>query len=171
MKRIASLCAVIAVACSLTGCTSAPAPVANTHDADVKAIQDNETQWLADWASKDAAKIAAHYSDDATLMVPGGPATSGKDAIQKALAGMVTDPALSMKFQAAKVDAAASGDLGYSQGTYTMTVTDMASKKVINDHGSYVTVYRKQADGSWKSVSDIAVSEVPPAMPAPAKKH
>jgi ketosteroid isomerase-like protein len=31
-----------------------------------------------------------------------------------------------------------------------------------------VTTYRKQADGSWKAVADIATSEVPPPMPAPA---
>jgi len=36
-----------------------------------------------------------------------------------------------------------------------------------------VTVYRKQPDGTWKAVSDIASSEVaPPAPVAPqAKKH
>jgi uncharacterized protein (TIGR02246 family) len=154
----------------LAACNTTPATPPNTHDADVKAIQDNETQWNADWASKDAAKIASHYADDAVLMVPGGPSTSGKDAIQKSLTGMVADPALALKFQAAKVDTAASGDMGYTQGTYTLTLTDPMSKKVVNDHGSYVTTYRKQADGSWKAVADIATSEVPPAAP-PAKKH
>jgi len=28
-----------------------------------------------------------------------------------------------------------------------------------------VEVYKKQADGSWKSVADIATSEVPPTAP------
>lgn len=169
MKRIATLCAAFAVACSLTACNQAPAPAPNTHDADVKALQDNEAQWQQDWASKDAAKIAAHYVDDAVLMVPGGPPTSGKDAIQKSLAGMVADPALSLKFQSSKVDIASSGDLGYTQGSYTMTLTDSQTKKIVNDHGSYVTTYRKQTDGSWKAVADIANSEVPPAAPAKKK--
>src|ERR1035438_2538246 len=117
MNRLATLCAATAIALTLTACNQTPAPAPNTHDADVKALQDNETQWNQDWASKDAAKIAAHYADDAVLMVPGGPSTTGKDAIQKSLAGMVADPAISLKFQASKVDAAASGDLGYTQGT------------------------------------------------------
>ncbi|HEY4381184.1 MAG TPA: SgcJ/EcaC family oxidoreductase [Acidobacteriaceae bacterium] len=170
MNRLATFTAATAVALMLAACNTTPATPPNTHDADVKAIQDNETQWNADWASKDAAKIASHYADDAVLMVPGGPSTSGKDAIQKSLTGMVADPALALKFQAAKVDTAASGDMGYTQGTYTLTLTDPMSKKVVNDHGSYVTTYRKQADGSWKAVADIATSEVPPAAP-PAKKH
>jgi ketosteroid isomerase-like protein len=64
------------------------------------------------------------------------------------------------------VDVAKSGDLGYTQGSYKLTVTDPTTHKIINDHGSYVTTYRKQADGSWKAVADIATSEVPPGPPA-----
>jgi hypothetical protein len=48
-----------------------------------------------------------------------------------------------------------------------MAMTDPQRKQVINDHGSYVTTYRKQPDGAWKAVADIATSEVPP--PAPQK--
>jgi ketosteroid isomerase-like protein len=67
------------------------------------------------------------------------------------------------------VDVAKSGDLGYSAGTYKLTVTDPATHKPINDHGNYVTTFRKQADGTWKAVADIATSSVPP-MPPPKKK-
>jgi len=80
---------------------------------------------------------------------------------------MVADPAMSLKFQADRVEVAKSGDLAYTQGTYSMAMTDPATKNVVNDHGSYVTVYKKQADGSWKSVSDIVTSAVPPPAPAP----
>jgi hypothetical protein len=56
--------------------------------------------------------------------------------------------------------------MGYTQGTYEMTMTDPASKREIHDHGSYVTIYSKQADGSWKAVADIACSAWPLALPA-----
>ncbi|HVP00879.1 MAG TPA: SgcJ/EcaC family oxidoreductase [Bryobacteraceae bacterium] len=160
--------ALVATALMLTGCNQA-AP--DTHDADVKAIKDNETQWNADWAAKDVDKLVAHYADDAVLMSPGMASASGKDAIRTTLKGMAADPAVSLKFQASKVEVAKSGDVGYTQGAYQMTMTDPASKQVINDHGSYVTTYRKATDGSWKAVADIATSEVPPPAPAaPAKK-
>jgi len=169
MKRFATLLGATAIALLATACNQS----ANTHDADVQALKDNETQWNADWLSKDAAKIAAHYSDDAVLMVPGTPSTTGKDAILASLKQMTTDPAVSLKFQASRVEVAKSGDLGYTQGTYTLTLTEPTTKQVINDHGSYVTAYRKGADGTWKAVSDIATSEVPPPAPMPAKskKH
>jgi ketosteroid isomerase-like protein len=77
---------------------------------------------------------------------------------------------MALKFHAAKVEVAKSGDIAYTQGAYTLTFTDPQTKKIINDHGSYVTTYRKQPDGSWKAVDDIATSEVPPPPPAnPAK--
>lgn len=168
MKRLAALLGITAIALVATACNQS----ANTHDADVQALKDNEVQWNQDWLSKDASKIAAHYSDDAVLMVPGSVPVTGRDAIQSSLKQMVVDPAMSLKFQASKVEVAKSGDLGYTQGSYTLTLTDSSTKKVINDHGSYVTAYRKLTDGSWKAVSDIATSEVPPpAPPAATKKH
>jgi uncharacterized protein (TIGR02246 family) len=136
----------------------------------VKAISDVETQWNKDWAAKDVEKIAANYADDAVLMTPGVDPMHGKDAIHNGLKQMVSDSALSLSFQAARVDVAKSGDMGYTQGSYKMTMTDPATHKVINDHGSYVTTYQKRADGSWKAVADIATSEVPPMPPAKKKK-
>jgi uncharacterized protein (TIGR02246 family) len=169
MKRLAALTTVTVLALMVIACNQP----ADTHDADVQALKDNEAQWNQDWASKDADKIAAHYADDAVLMAPGTPSSTGKDAIRSALKQMVADSGLSLKFQASRVDVSKSGDVGYTQGSYTMTMTDPQTKQAINDHGSYVTVYHKQTDGSWKAVSDIATSEVPPPAPppAPAKKH
>lgn len=149
----------------LVGC-AAP----DTHDADVKAIKDNEVQWNKDFAAKDVDKMAAHYADDAVLMAPGMPAASGKSAIQNMLKEMVSDPALSLKFEAARVEVAKSGDVAYTQGAYTMKMTNPATKQPMDDKGSYVTTYKKQADGSWKAICDINTSEVPPPAPPPAAK-
>jgi uncharacterized protein (TIGR02246 family) len=166
--KIAAFCGLTVLALLLAGCSSTPP---DTREADAKALKDLEAQWNREYASKDAAKVAAHYADDAVLMSPGMPASSGKDAISKTLMEMVSDPALSLKFQSSKVEVSKSGDLGYTQGSYTLTMTDPASKKVISDHGSYVTTYRKQADGSWKAVADIASSEVPPPAPKTPPVH
>jgi uncharacterized protein (TIGR02246 family) len=169
MKKLILLCAISAAALMASACNTTP----NTHDADVKALQDNEAQWNQDWAAKDMGKVAAHYAEDAVLMIPGAPAVTGKDAIQNALKQMSADPALSLQFHASTVEVAKSGDVGFTRGTYTLTMTDSQTRQVVNDHGSYVTGYRKGPDGAWKAVADIAESEMPPpAAPAPAaKKH
>lgn len=160
MKAWMTLCGAAVVALAMTGCTPPPPP--DTHDADVKAIQDTEAQANKDWAAKDAEKVSSFYSDDAVLMVPGMDATKGKDAIHAALKQMMADPAVSLTFQSSKVDVAKSGDLGYTEGLYQLTVTDPTTHKAVHDHGNYVTTFRKQADGSWKAEADIASSSVPP---------
>ena len=158
---LAVFCTVAAL--GLTGCGQT-----DNRQADVQVIKDNEAQWNRDFVAKDADKLLAHYADNAVLIAPGMPAASGKDTIRKELAEMVTDPALSLQFQAADVQVAKSGDIAYTRGAYQMTMTDPASKQVVHDHGSYVTTYSKQTDGSWKAVVDIASSEVAPATQASA---
>lgn len=148
---------------ALTGCNQL-----SSHDAAVKALQDLETQWNQDYASRDVDKIMDHYADDAVMIVPGTPVSNGKAAIREGVKPMVADPAMALKFASTRVEVAKSGDLAWTQGTYTLTITDPQSKQVINDHGSYITTYRKQPDGVWKAVADIVTSEVPPPMPAPA---
>lgn len=164
MKRLGLLFCAAAAALSLAGCGQSGA---DTREADMSALKANEAQWNQDWTAKDVDKMVAHYADDAVLMSPGMPSSAGKENIRKLLAGMASDPALSLKFEPSHVEVAKSGDIGFTQGAYTLTMTDPSSKKVINDHGSYVTTYRKQSDGSWKAVSDIATSEVPPPAMAP----
>lgn len=168
MKSLALLCGTAAMVFAMSACNQAPAPAAaapDTHDADVKAITDNEAQWNSDWEAKDVDKLAAHYADDAILMAPGMEPWKSRDAIKSGLGGMISDKALSLKFRASKVEVSKAGDVGYTQGDYQMTMTDPATHKVVNDHGTYVTTYRKQTDGSWKAEVDIATSSVPPGPP------
>ncbi len=157
---------VVFTAVVLTGCTETTAT--SNNDADVKALKDIEAQWNKDFEAKDASKLILHYADDAVLMNSGMAVAKGKQAIQKSLTDLVGAPGFSLKFEADRVEVSKSGDIGYTQGHYTLTMTDSATKQPVNDHGSYVTIYKKQADGSWKAVQDAAISEVPPPAPAPA---
>src|ERR1700744_3578904 len=100
MKPFA-LCFPAALALSLTACSS------GNHAAAVKAIQDNEAQWNKDYAAKDLAKLTAHSAYAAILMGPGMPSASGKDHTHPLLQQMISDPALSLRFQPVHVDVAA----------------------------------------------------------------
>lgn len=168
MRRCLIFPITAALAVMTAGCNET-APVTSNPNADIQAIKDIEAQWNKDFAAKDADKLVAHYSDDAVLMNPGSPASVGKDAIRKTLGAMVGDPAFSLTFQATDVEVAKSGDFAYTHGTYQMKMTDPGTRKVVDDKGTYLTVYKRQADGSWKAVEDAAISEVPAASPEPEK--
>jgi uncharacterized protein (TIGR02246 family) len=162
MKQSAIFRAAALAALLLSGQTLVLADKAS----DEKALRDIEVRWNKEFAAKDVDKLVAHYADDAMVMATGTPPASGSAAIRKMLQDMVADPAFSLKFDAKTIEVSKSGDLAYTHGTYTMTMTDPGTKKRITDHGHYVTTYRKMPDGSWKAVHDIASSEVPPT-PAP----
>ena len=119
-----------------------------------------------DLAAKDVDKMAAYYADDASLFVPRRPVLAGKEAIRNFLkeSMAVGDPNLSESIAATKLEVSRAGDLAYTQGTYTATGTDPATKKVLTMKGKYVTVFKKQPDGSWKAVADIFNADGPPTV-------
>ena len=149
----------------LAGCNTAP-PAATAPAVDLTAeqskIRDIESAWVKEAAAKDFEKAAAHYADDAVFMTPGSPPAKGKEAIRAAWKGLLEDPNVKLNFSADRVEMSAGGDLATTKGSYTLTVTNPKTKKPIDDKGSYVTVYKKQADGGWKAVEDINTSEMAP---------
>jgi len=164
MKKFVTFCVMPALAVAMAGCNSG----SGNHDADVAALKANEVQWNADFASHNIDKVASHYADDAVLIMSEQSSVSGKAAIAASMKPMVSDLATTLKFQPTRVEVSSAGDMGYTEGTYTLTVKDLQTGKTVDDHGSYVTTYKKEADGTWKAVVDSATSEVPVPSPAPA---
>ena len=165
-----SCCIALRVACCglalfALGCAQQqPAP--DTRAADEAAIRNADTEWSKVAAAKQFDAAVAYYADDGSLLWPNQPILTGKEAIRKAWEQMLQSPGFSISWQPVKVEAARSGDLGYSQGTYEMTMNDPKGNPV-TDRGKYVTMWKKQADGSWKVVADIFNSDLPPAAPPP----
>ena len=148
----------------LAGCNSAPPAAAPAVDvaAEQSKIRDIESGWVQEAAAKDVEKAAGHYTDDAVLMISGSPPAKGKDAIHAAWKALLEDPNVKLTFSADRVELSTSGDLATTKGSYTMTVTNPKTKKPVEDKGSYLTVYKKQADGSWKVIEDMTASEIAP---------
>jgi uncharacterized protein (TIGR02246 family) len=141
----------------------------DTRQADIQALKDIETRWNQEYAAKDLDKIVAHYAENAVVMSPGDPVSTGSASIRKIMSEMVSDPAFSLKFDASAIEVAKSGDLGYTRGLYEMAMTDPKTKQIVHYHGSYVTAYSKQADGSWKVTADIATPDTPPPATSASK--
>jgi uncharacterized protein (TIGR02246 family) len=141
-------------------------------DAVKNAIKADEKAWNAQFKSNDTEGLVAHYADNAYFVAPGVKPADGSTAIRKAYAEAHTDANFNVTFASDKIDVAASGDLVYSRGRFSEKYTDPKTGKVMTDSGSYITVYRKQQDGSWKAVEDFAAAdpdstkEVPPEKPA-----
>jgi uncharacterized protein (TIGR02246 family) len=147
----------VTAGCSNTPDSSAPAP--DTRAADVQAIKQVEAAWNKDAASKDAAKWASYFTEDGSGLYPGMATLNGRDAIKTSFAPALSDPNFSLSFASDRLMASKGGDMAYAQGTYTMTMTNPKTKQPVTDKGKYLTVYVKQADGSWKVIADTYNSD------------
>lgn len=161
MPRNTSLIVCLALAVLTAGCSNTPAPVADTRAADLQAVKDVEAAWVKDVTTKDPDKWASYFAEDGSGLYPGAGILNGKAAIKAAMAPILADPNFSLTFQSTRAMASKGGDMVYSQGTYAMTMTDPKTKKPMTDKGKYLTVYMKQADGSWKAVADTFNSDSP----------
>jgi ketosteroid isomerase-like protein len=143
--------------------TPATATLAGTPAVDAaavrQAIEATNARFIGAVLRGDTAGIADGYASDAILMMPNEKLLTGHDAIAKTLVGMMS----SMKFTAFAghtQDVVATGDYAIETGTYDMT-TQAKGAKPVHDVGKYLTVWKKQPDGSYRVVRDIMNSDLP----------
>lgn len=77
----------------------------------------------------------------------------GKDAIRAFYQNAFANPDFVLTWQSTHAEMFPSGDTGYTTGRYELQAKDEKGSKVVR-HGSYLTVWKKQADGSWKVIAD-----------------
>ncbi len=92
--------------------------------------------------------------DNATMYREGQHPFMGREKIQPILS---KNPDVSLTWEPTKAEIADSGDLGYTLGKWTYTVKDTTGEESTS-FGYYVSVWKKQSDGSWKWVFDSGVS-------------
>ena len=136
----------------------------DTHAEDVKAILELERRAREAAEAKDLDRYVSFYADDASLFWPGAPMVTGRAAIREFMRAFLSMPEFSLSFETAKVDVSQAGDFAYSYGTNRVTLVDPAGNKM-KDRGKYLTVYRRQPDGTWKVVADIGNSDLPAPVP------
>src|SRR5262245_35102039 len=102
---------------------------------------------------KDTNKFVSYFAPDASVYLPGAPVVKGQPAIKDTVTQMFATPGFSLQFAPAKAEISNSGEVGYTTGTY----------QAGPEKGKYVTVWKKQADGTWKVAEDIFNADTPPA--------
>jgi ketosteroid isomerase-like protein len=140
-------------------CQTQPA-APDTRATDESALKMLDSYWSQAAATKDVDKTVSYYSDDAIVMPPNSPTTTGKEPIHALWKGILGAPGFVGGWKPLKVEVARSSDLGYVSGSYEFTEND-ASGKPITDKGKYVEVWKKQTDSGWKCVVNIFNSDLP----------
>ena len=166
--RTVSALAACTMAILAIGCAPKAPPVPDTRAADETAVRAEDEAWAKRAESGQVDQFLMAYANDAVVLAPNAPMASDEASRRKMMTDMFATPGFALTWQPSKVEVARGGDIAYSLGTYQLTVND-PSGKPINDRGKYATVWRKQADGSWKAIVDMFNTDLPAEPPKPAE--
>jgi ketosteroid isomerase-like protein len=116
-----------------------------------------EAQFAADVAQHGHSAFLTHFADEGVEVVDGG----GFDNLDAMRKQAPWPDGTTLTWTPIKADMAASGDLGYTYGTYAFTSKNKEGKLVAS-YGKYTSIWKKQKSGEWKVVVDMGNSSPEP---------
>jgi len=110
---------------------------------------------FAELAASDGISVAFRtFAADDAVLKRNEQLIMGKQAIEAWLVKSKADPSsVKLSWSPDFVDVSSSGDLGYTYGKFTFQSTDSLGN-IHESQGIFHTVWKRQADGSWKYVWD-----------------
>jgi uncharacterized protein (TIGR02246 family) len=143
---------------ALTACAPQAEKQQIDFETEEQAIRSISMKWLELEKSRDAAGIAALFTDDGVL-IRQDQQPVGQTSIQEYLIEyMELNPEAVPNWSIDRVEIATSGDLAIEYGSWT--TTSLGPNGTEEDYGKYVTIYRK-VDGTWKMSGDIGQTTKP----------
>jgi len=109
-------------------------------------------------AARGLEGFRSFLADNAGTLRADRPVIAGRQALAEAWRPLLSNPALAIHWGPLYGSLSSGGDMGYTVGSYEITRTGEKGKRVVAT-GKYVTIWRKQADGSWKVEFDSGVSD------------
>jgi ketosteroid isomerase-like protein len=136
--------------------------VAASPQATPETLKQLEGEFMKAAADKGSLGYMSYYADDAVEVPNGAPLIEGKVNIAKGM-GFLDDKNNQLIWTPVGADISSSGDLGYTYGNYEFHAKDKDGRPVI-EYGKYTSIWKKQADGSWKVVLDMGNASPAPKM-------
>lgn len=93
------------------------------------------------------------FAPDGAMIVAGEGEVEGHDAIRELMASFLSDSSPRLLWEPTSAEVGSGGDLGYTIGSSRREARDSVS--TLLGTGTYLTIWRRQADGTWKVERDI----------------
>lgn len=100
------------------------------------------------------------FAENGAMFPAGRPVVRGHEAIRALMGPAFETEGFLLTWDPLETEVSAGGDLGYTHGTFESR-SPGADGDVTVTTGKYLTVWKKQADGSWRVEADIG-NENPP---------
>jgi ketosteroid isomerase-like protein len=119
-------------------------------------------------AKRDGLNGWLSYFDEQAIIDRGGACVTGKQGLREFYTTLFSRKDLDFTWAPDAGVLFESGELGYTSGHYRLAFTKDDGARVVQT-GNYITVWKKQADGSWKVQSDFG-SQATTTTSDPPKK-
>ena len=120
-------------------------------------------EWSKSASTNDIDKIVGYWADTAILLTAGQPILRGKSEIRAMVEESTKIPGFKISWEPISASISESGDMGYLIERNQITEKD-SSGGSITKYANVVTIWKKDANGTWKNVVDIGVD-------APSQAH
>jgi len=120
-----------------------------------KAIDKGNAQWIDAWDKADAALIAGLFAPDGVMLGSNSKFFKSPKQVLEHLKAVMEGAGKGVKATVTTVDLWLDGDTAYETGRYSYKFQE--KDQPVTEEGRYVTIWKRQTDGSWKIVMDVGV--------------
>jgi uncharacterized protein (TIGR02246 family) len=120
-----------------------------------KAIDNGNAQWVDAWDKADASLLAGLFAPDGVLLGRNGKVFKGPQQILERQKTAMESAGKGVKATVTTVDLWLDGDTAYETGKYSYKYQEKGQP--VTEEGRYVTIWKRQSDGSWKIIMDMGV--------------
>ena len=151
---LALIAAFASVRAEQEGKSPSPAPPAAL--AEVRqAIDKGNAQWIEAWEKADASLLSRLFAEDGILLGRNGKIFKGPQQILERQKPVMEGAGKGVKVTVTTVDVWLDGETAYETGKYSYKYQEKG--KPVTEEGRYVTIWKRQSDGSWKIIADMGV--------------
>jgi len=126
-----------------------------------RAVDETFTKYSALMEAGDLDTWIKLWDDKGVQLPPGAPANVGKATILQSMRGAFqADDYRDFVINTEEVEVF--GDLGFASGTFSTLIVPKAGGEGNPFDGKFLTIFKKQADGTWKMYRDAFSSNVAP---------
>jgi ketosteroid isomerase-like protein len=158
-RRVAVALLAVAVIVALTFFRTANA-TASPQSSTLETLAKLRETWVQDLRTKQLEPILNLYAPDAAFLQPDGERIVGSAALRTLFQTIMASFNSDLTLHSQNLEA--SGDLAYDSGDFQETLTNIATGAKISSKGSYVIIYKRQANGSWQIVQHVWTGTPPP---------
>jgi ketosteroid isomerase-like protein len=151
---------VLLAVAAILAISPSPAAFAGPKPSTLATLAKLREAWVQDLHTKQLEPILKFYTADAVFLQPNGDRITGASAIHNLFQFIMTTFNSDLTLHSQNL--VTSGDLAYDSGDFEETLTNLASGAKINSKGSYIIIYKRQANGSWQIVQQVWTGTPPP---------